>query len=186
MMNPRLVAVSGPLQGSIIFLSGEEVSIGRGEENQVSLPSTYVSRCHCLVEPTEGRFRIRDLGSSNGTIVNDLPVQERWLEHGDRMRIGDSLFLFLAHDEEEAQISREIELRADGASTCTTAVLGSEKVAELQRGGASAGPGSQQHFARHLSALFKLSSTIASTRGTEALQRRPWRLPTEGRRIGRN
>jgi transcriptional regulator with GAF, ATPase, and Fis domain len=42
---------------------------------------------------------LRDLGSSNGTFVNAAPARERVLEHGDRIRAGDSLFLYLRAEE---------------------------------------------------------------------------------------
>ena len=54
-----------------------------------------MSRRHCAVEAASGRFTLRDLGSANGTYVNGIPVRERVLEHGDRIRAGDSMFLFL-------------------------------------------------------------------------------------------
>jgi transcriptional regulator with GAF, ATPase, and Fis domain len=54
-----------------------------------------MSRRHCEVETGDGAFILRDLGSSNGTFVNGIPVRERALQHGDRIRIGDSVLLFL-------------------------------------------------------------------------------------------
>jgi transcriptional regulator with GAF, ATPase, and Fis domain len=58
-----------------------------------------MSRRHCAVEMTNGSCTLRDLGSSNGTYVNGIPVRERVLAHGDRIRAGDSVLLFLHQPE---------------------------------------------------------------------------------------
>ena len=50
---------------------------------------------------------ILDLESLNGTFINDVPVKRRALHHGDRVRIGDSQFLFLMHDGDvEVEVER--------------------------------------------------------------------------------
>jgi len=73
--------------------------IGRSTE-AVPLHDDSVSRRHAELTPDEGRWWIRDLDSSNGTWINDRPVEDRTpLAPGDRIRCGDTV-LVLARDEE--------------------------------------------------------------------------------------
>src|SRR5918998_689191 len=97
-MNPRLAAVAGPLKGRIFLLADDDTSVGRESANQVCLSDPSVSRRHCLIKKENGEFKISDLESLNGTFVNDLPVKERVLAHGDSVRIGDHVFSFLTHE----------------------------------------------------------------------------------------
>ncbi|MFN2532837.1 MAG: FHA domain-containing protein [Pyrinomonadaceae bacterium] len=71
---------------------GEVVSIGRAVDNTICLQDdTNVSRYHAEIEKRDKTFFIVDLGSSNGTTVNDVPVEfERKLENGDVIMIGGS------------------------------------------------------------------------------------------------
>jgi transcriptional regulator with GAF, ATPase, and Fis domain len=57
-----------------------------------------VSRLHAAIDAGRSGARIRDLGSRNGTFVNGARVEEASLAHGDDVRIGDTLFLYLERD----------------------------------------------------------------------------------------
>ena len=96
-MNSRLVAVSGALTGEVLPLANDDpVSLGRDASNRIPISDVSVSRRHCAIMAERGQYVIRDLDSRNGTFVNELPVRERVLEDGDQIRIGESVFLFLA------------------------------------------------------------------------------------------
>jgi adenylate cyclase len=69
-------------------LVGEEVSIGRGPENEIRLPDPSVSRRHAVVEREPLGWVVRDLGSTNGTRHNGNRVQRATLVEGDRLKIG--------------------------------------------------------------------------------------------------
>src|SRR5262245_46326248 len=99
-MNPRLVAIDGPLQGTVLALTEGETSIGRESSNRICIRDLSVSRRHSLIQREGERFTLRDLDSFNGTLVNGVPVKERVLEPGDRIKIGRALFLFLVGDQE--------------------------------------------------------------------------------------
>ena len=101
-MNPKLVAISGPLGRQVVSLSREQLSLGREASNDLRLVDPLVSRRHCLVTTQAGSCPIRDLDSHNGTFVNEVPVKERVLEHGDQIRIGASVFLYLTQEEDAA------------------------------------------------------------------------------------
>lgn len=74
-------------------------TIGRDDSNSMQLNDGVVSGEHalimveadnCIAEMYE--IRIKDLGSTNGTFVNDIAVKEQKLMHGDSIRIGDHEF----------------------------------------------------------------------------------------------
>src|ERR1051326_2520613 len=97
-MSSRLAAISGKLKGAIFAIDEETLVIGRETVANVCIADASVSRRHSKIEKQENGFIITDLDSLNGTFVNDVPVKTRRLEHGDRVRIGDSQFLFLTHE----------------------------------------------------------------------------------------
>lgn len=75
----------------IITKSG---TIGRGEDSDYKLSHISVSRKHCEVTIISKTVRLLDLGSKNGTWVNDKCVKEAILSKGDKVRFGDLLFKF--------------------------------------------------------------------------------------------
>jgi Nif-specific regulatory protein len=101
-LQPRLVALSGPLTGSAFPLHGEELSIGRHASNAVQIHDIAISRRHCVIGWQDGRVRLRDLDSRHGTLVNGAPVHEKTLGQGDLVGLGESLFLVLLADESTA------------------------------------------------------------------------------------
>src|SRR5436189_4874755 len=98
-MEPRLAAIAGKLKGAIFTLDGDVMVIGRETAANLCIADSSVSRRHSRIDKSENGFVINDLESLNGTFVNDVPVKTRSLEHGDRIRIGDSQFLFLSADD---------------------------------------------------------------------------------------
>jgi transcriptional regulator with GAF, ATPase, and Fis domain len=94
-MPAKLVVLAGPLCGEAFPLDGARMTIGRDAASQLSIPDSLVSRRHCAIEAIDGRFVLTDLGSANGSFVNGIPLGQRHLEHGDRIRVGDSVLLFL-------------------------------------------------------------------------------------------
>src|SRR6516164_88775 len=93
-MEPRLIVITGPLKGTTIPLVDSETIIGREPANRVSINDPLVSRKHCAVRKTETAFQVADLDSLNGTLVNGVPTREKALEHGDRIKVGSSQFIF--------------------------------------------------------------------------------------------
>ena len=95
LMAAKLVVLSGALCGEAMALSAPQTAIGRDSDNQLSLADQLLSRRHCMVEAASEGFVVRDLGSANGTYVNGTAVREHRLQHGDRIRVGNSLLLFV-------------------------------------------------------------------------------------------
>lgn len=71
-----------------VKLQDEAVTIGRHPECGIVVDDDRSSRRHCIVEPMNGGFRVRDLGSRNGTKVNDRRVEYKDLADRDIIRIG--------------------------------------------------------------------------------------------------
>jgi Nif-specific regulatory protein len=96
-MSARLTVRAGPLEGQTFALGDDEYTIGR--DAACSLPveaDSLASRRHCRIVRHGDIFTIRDLESYNGTFVNDVAIDERRLAHGDEIRLGSSVFVFLA------------------------------------------------------------------------------------------
>jgi pSer/pThr/pTyr-binding forkhead associated (FHA) protein len=69
--------------------------VGRGKDNHVILDHATVSRQHAWIKAEGEDFSVFDVGSANGTFVNDERVEEpRRLENGDVVRFGEMEFVF--------------------------------------------------------------------------------------------
>ena len=85
-----LDAVAGPNDGTHFRITRSRVLIGRGKV-EVSLADPKISRRHASLEVYGGTcVLLKDLGSTNGTFVNDAPVYFVELEDGDEIRLGSS------------------------------------------------------------------------------------------------
>lgn len=77
-----------------LVLEGESVTIGRSPDCALAIVDERASRQHCVVEPTSTGWTVRDLGSRNGTKVNEQSVSEHQLRAGDQIRVGSHVFVF--------------------------------------------------------------------------------------------
>jgi adenylate cyclase len=88
-----LVGLSGASAGQAIPV-GESVTLGRSPDNDVVLRELKASRCHARLECKGGSYFLEDLGSGNGTWINNRMIQKGMIRHADILRIGQSSFLF--------------------------------------------------------------------------------------------
>jgi len=77
-----------------VVLEEREVIIGRQEDLKVSLPDDWVSRRHAKIRRVGDEYVLHDLGSSNGTYVDGVPILSCVLRAGDWIQIGRNLFRF--------------------------------------------------------------------------------------------
>src|SRR2546428_247896 len=171
-MNPRLVASSGPLKGEIVTLADEEISIGRESSNQLCIANSSVSRRHCVISKEKGRYKISDLQSLNGTFVNGTQVNQRLLDHGDQIKVGDSVFLFLLDESDVPPAGEAVQLEDAAWVTQSTIRLPNDEALHLQPDKVLATLPPNARIARNLNALLKISTAISSIRGLEALERK--------------
>jgi pSer/pThr/pTyr-binding forkhead associated (FHA) protein len=88
-MEVKLTVSSGKNKGKEIPLSGQQFLIGRGEGCHLRPASERISRKHCVIIVSEGRVSVRDLKSTNGTIVNNERISaETELKNGDKINVG--------------------------------------------------------------------------------------------------
>ncbi len=76
-------------------IGDEVVTVGRGPESNIFLDDVTVSRKHAEIERGEKGYRIRDVGSLNGTYVNRVRVDAVDLRNGDEIQIGKYRFKFV-------------------------------------------------------------------------------------------
>jgi pSer/pThr/pTyr-binding forkhead associated (FHA) protein len=87
-MRAQLVPLDGGADS--IEIDKDLTLVGRKEDCDLRLDHKSVSKMHCIIVKTDGLLLVRDLGSTNGTRVNDLPVQrEAALRDGDVLGIGN-------------------------------------------------------------------------------------------------
>jgi transcriptional regulator with GAF, ATPase, and Fis domain len=170
-LNPRLNAVSGALAGQTFPLGAAPLTLGRDRGNTLQLRDLAVSRHHCVIETSEDRLLLRDLGSSQGTFVNGAPVTERTLEHGDLVTVGGSLFLVQMRDEASGQ-ERESVLLDDRPWIAMSTV-------HLSPEAALAALPPDARAARDLQALLRIGNALHEIRATAPLARRLLELALE-------
>jgi two-component system, NtrC family, response regulator GlrR len=81
-------------RGATFVSSSDRAVIGTHESCELVLGDRTVSRFHCEITVREGRARIRDLGSKNGTVVNGVAVLEAFLDDGARLTVGQTTLRF--------------------------------------------------------------------------------------------
>jgi transcriptional regulator with GAF, ATPase, and Fis domain len=168
-LQPRLVAVSGPLKDSTIPLPEGEISIGRDPSNTIAITDPSVSRRHCLLHWQDGRFQIRDLESRNGTQVNSAGIEEQWLQHGDEIAVGNSTLIFLLDEETAPPAASGVEFE-EGQFTAETTVIHPRDVVYLQPDRLLRELPATSRVARNLNVLLKISRIVHAIRDLDELQ----------------
>ena len=171
-MEPKLVPQSGTLEGGAYVLPEGEVSIGRDPSNQIVVNDPSVSRRHCRLSRMAGRVTITDLGSLNGTTLNGLPVDEKELTNGDQVGVGDVHFLFLFNEGGEEMILKAVQLEREDLPAHSTVRLRKEGALYLTPEELPESLPASERIARDFGILLKISASINSIRGLNALQQR--------------
>jgi hypothetical protein len=103
-LRPLLHVTRGPAAGRLFDVNLQQATlIGRAPGNDVVLPDLAVSSQHCRIRPAEeGGFELLDLGSTNGTFVNEKRVDRHRLAPGDTLKLGESQIQFRLDHSREA------------------------------------------------------------------------------------
>ena len=168
-MRPRLLVLSGPLKSLKIALAEGEVTVGRDASNGIAVADPSVSRKHFRLNGRDGIFRVQDLDSRNGTLVNGTAVEEHRLEHGDEIVVGDSSFLFLVEDEETVPPGSGVEFE-EARSTAETTIIHPRDVVYLQPDRLLRELPESSRVARNLNALLQISRVVHAIRDLNELQ----------------
>ena len=97
-LNPEsamLIIHRGPNRGERFLLDSPETTIGRSGDNDVLLDDVTVSRKHANIRRAGERFELIDLGSLNGTYVNNNSIARATLSSGDEIQFGKFHMLFV-------------------------------------------------------------------------------------------
>src|SRR5262249_18405804 len=119
------------LRGEVLPLTEDGLTIGREPSNQFHPNDLALSRRHCRIAVGPDRVTVVDLDSLNGTFVNGVAVKERALEHGDHLKLGESIFVFL--DREAPLASHSAVMFTDSAPATTVTLRREELVPRLAR-----------------------------------------------------
>ena len=105
---PKFVlrGVSGAVFSKVFPVAGPVV-IGRAPECDISVPADEMSRRHAMVKPTADGLQVEDLGSSNGTYINNKRIQTGFLGPGDELRLDAVRFILVAPGMEIPNNTRE-------------------------------------------------------------------------------
>lgn len=95
-MKLSLKVAQGVHEGKLIPIPVAQFLVGRDEGCQLRPASPAVSKRHCAILVRSGKIFVRDIGSTNGTFVNDAQITEEVeVKHGDRLKIGPLEFVVL-------------------------------------------------------------------------------------------
>lgn len=98
-MEVALVRVTAEGETQRVVLGKDRTVIGRQEGCQLRIPIAGVSRTHCEIQIEGGSITVKDLGSSNGTYVNQERVTQQPLAPGDLISLGGQVFLVQVNGE---------------------------------------------------------------------------------------
>jgi diguanylate cyclase (GGDEF)-like protein len=99
---------TGSAMGTRYTLNSIPVVLGRAEECEIRVTDHSVSRRHARIETRPDGYYLVDLQSTNGSFINDVRVTDTRLKDGDYLRIGTTIFRFLAGGNVEAEYHEEI------------------------------------------------------------------------------
>lgn len=92
---PKMIVINQRGRTKLVPLPSGQTTVGRGSLNSIVIDAESVSRHHAVLTRDGETVRLHDLGSRNGTFVNDVKVLARRLRHGDTIALGDCLMRFL-------------------------------------------------------------------------------------------
>jgi two-component system cell cycle response regulator len=103
-----LVVIYGLDLGRKYNLTRPQIIIGRSSKADIQIDQESVSRNHCKILNTGNAILLRDMGSTNGTYINDELIDEYVLRDGDFIKVGRCIFKFLSGNNSENAYHEEI------------------------------------------------------------------------------
>jgi predicted component of type VI protein secretion system len=132
---PNLLRVRLSLKGRPLrtfTFEQKDVSIGRDPACDICLDNAGISRQHARIERTPGGYVVEDLGSANGTFLNDQPVRREFIGHDDVVQIG-KFALWVGVETDRREQTGKGEGGPAPAAYEGTVVLDPESLLEMQR-----------------------------------------------------
>ena len=103
-----VVVIHGEGLGKRVDVDEKPIIVGRSQECDLHIPHPSVSRQHCSIWRDAESYRVRDLGSTNRTRVNDERIDGAVLADGDHITIGETILKFISHASVEARYHEEV------------------------------------------------------------------------------
>lgn len=131
-----LVVVGGDLNGTIFDLEPNITSVGRSPECTISVDFRGISRKHFQIELKNSIATVTDLGSSNGTYVNNIKLDApKNISKGDMIKIGGAAFKYIPEGDPERLTYDKLHLEAntDGLTSCFNKTYFNNSLAALFR-----------------------------------------------------
>lgn len=168
---PILRIKNGPQRGLEIDLKDDNLVIGRDElPGGLQVLDQGISRRHAEIFRIGEMFFIRDLGSRNGSFVNEERITEELLRFGDEIKIGSTVCSFEDRRPSGRNQPKPAPSDLDQISATTTIRL------DLLGDDLAADPSTEGHESRDLQVLYKVAKTIASERDIKGLARKVVKL----------
>jgi pSer/pThr/pTyr-binding forkhead associated (FHA) protein len=86
----RVAVISGVDAGRDCAVGVTALRIGSGSDNDLCITDRHASRNHCEIFARDGQAWVRDVGSTNGTFLDDLRVVEARVSTSSRLRVGST------------------------------------------------------------------------------------------------
>lgn len=90
----RLLCMTGPNKGTVVYLLGKRIILGRGEDVDIQIVDPKISREHAEFTLVGNRYVVTDLKTQNGIIVNDAKEKQKTLEDGYKIVIGQTVLKY--------------------------------------------------------------------------------------------
>lgn len=175
---PILRIKNGPQKGLEVEIKGDNLIIGRDElPDGLQILDQGISRRHAEIFRIGEMHFIRDLGSRNGTYVNEEKITEELLRAGDEVKIGSTICMFEDRRASERNTASERNRvpsdLADLDAVSATTTIRLDLAADMDL---SSDPVQETHESRDLQVLYKVAKTIASERDIKGLAKKVVKL----------
>jgi len=164
---PYLIVKKGELEGQTIPLQNEKTAFGRAENSDVCLKDINISRRHAQILRLKNNvMAIVDLGSSNGTYVNDFPINRIFLMDGDEIRMGETVMTYCEGEPEEKHPAKPLILDKEKP---ISAIPATHATRVMPPTGEQSPLDSLKEAYLHLHTLYKITSDMNSARDLSEL-----------------
>lgn len=155
----ELVVLSGPFKGRRVPLAKSVIRLGRDKTCDVSLEDEAASRVHAVITKNEDEVLVRDMDSTNGTFVNDTRIDQAPLKNGDRLGVGDTVFLVeIFRGPGSAEPDLVFMEEREAVSTRLTLNLDDTRFLQLKEG--TSIPDAQRHFTLMYQFMVEISGVL--------------------------
>jgi pSer/pThr/pTyr-binding forkhead associated (FHA) protein len=90
----RITCMTGANKGKVYYITGKRAVIGRGDNSDIQIIDTKMSKEHAELSFADGGYTITDLGSQNGLVVGDARVKQKKIIDGDKIVVGQSVLKY--------------------------------------------------------------------------------------------